>query len=69
MDGTLGAAERVLFRESVQEAALQGGACFGAAYPVVSFARGRYRTAAELYWAFKCRSARSCDRGCPSQSG
>jgi hypothetical protein len=49
MDGTLGAAERVLFRESVQEAALQGGACFGATCPAVPFARGRYRTAAELH--------------------
>jgi hypothetical protein len=46
MDGTLGAADRVLFRESVREAALQGGARFGAVRRAVPFARGRYRTAA-----------------------
>lgn len=49
MDGTLGAAERALFRESVQEAALRGGKCFGADHLAVLFARGRYRTAAELH--------------------
>ena len=68
-EGTLGAADRVLFRESVQEAALQGRSRFGGVCPAVSFERGRYRTAAELHRAFRCRSARDCDRGCPSQVG
>jgi len=68
-EGTLGAADRVLFRESVQEAALRGGARCGAACLAVPFERGRYRTAAELHRAFRCRAARDCDRGCPSQLG
>jgi hypothetical protein len=68
-EGTLGAADRVLFRESVQEAALRGGERFGATCLAVPFERGRYRTAVELHRAFRCRAARDCDRGCPSQLG
>lgn len=68
-EGTLGAAECGLFRESVQEAALQGRSRLGGACWAGGFARGRYRTAAGLHRAFRCRLASSRDRGCPSQSG
>ena len=69
MEGTLGAAECEFFRENVREAALPGRSRFGEVCWVVLFERGRYRTAAGLHRAFRCRSAQDRDRGCPSQSG
>jgi hypothetical protein len=68
-EGTLGAAECGLFRESVQEAALQGRSRSGGVCLAIPFERGRYRMAAGLHRAFRCRSAQDRDRGCPSQSG
>ena len=68
-EGTLGAADRVLFRESVQEAALQGRSRFGEVCSAAPFVRDRYRTVAGLHRAFRCKAARDCDRGCPSQLG
>jgi hypothetical protein len=46
MEGTLGAVECALFRESVQEAALRSRSRFGGICLAVPFERGRYRTAA-----------------------
>lgn len=69
MEGTPGAADGVVFREKAQEAALEGGSSFGETGRVAPFDRDRYRAVAVHRQAFRRRSARGCDRGCPGQSG
>jgi hypothetical protein len=69
VEGTSGAADVALFRESARKAALKGGSRFGEPHSAISFERGRNRTVVLLGRAFRQSWTRDGDRGCPSQSG
>jgi hypothetical protein len=69
LEGTSGAADGVFFRESAQEAALEGRLSFGEACWAYPFERDRYRTVVGQRWTFRRSSTRVRDRRCPSRSG